>query len=470
MTASERIAHCSECTKKKFDPQEGIVCSLDGKKPQFDDTCPNFDGDINKVTARINQAAHTTSSGEIGGFLAWYLVFVGLGSVASLIINLATLNLSGDYAGSWILACADIISWLFYAGLGIYVIIAFVKRLPNAVTLAKIQLVTLVVINSIVLLSGDLDSSSTLSTPTRLISSLIWSVIFFIYLSSSERVKDLIPKETRHLYKADKIFIFGTIGLIFILFIYGVVDIAGINPLASKRSRLDKQIAAAKAELPIEVNEYITFTDIAVEGDNLVLTYKYPTISASNIDYPRKKEIGLMDKERRLAGLYIDKDEPFEEYVSDGYALVSRFIDSSDDFFYEFRLSSEEFMEAYESTGTYSTKEDVLDEIIALFNSGLPDEYIGGTLLNTVERDLIGRGLIFNMTIPDVTVDALSYLTKTYFHDYLEENFSVLTDDMMEIAFMNDFDVTFRFSADCSSWWSSSVTFTPAEYKKLIEF
>ena len=38
------------------------------------------------------------------------------------------------------------------------------------------------------------------------------------------------------------------------------------------------------------------------------------------------------------------------------------------------------------------------------------------------------------------------------------------------LAFMNDFDVTFRFSADCSSWWSSSVTFTPAEYKKLIEF
>lgn len=470
MATSERIAYCSECTKKKFTPQEGIICSLDGKKPQFEGTCPNFDGDIDKVNARIYNAAHPSSSGEIGGFLAWYLAFVGIGAVASLIYNLATLNQSGDYAGSWILALADIISWLFYACLGLYIIVAFIKKLPNAVTLAKIQLVTLVVNNGIVLLSGGADLSSKLSSPSRLVVSIIWSVIFFIYLSFSDRVKDLIPKETRHLYKADKICIFSTIGLILILFIYGFVDIAGINPLASKRSRLNKQIAAFKTELPIKVNEYISFTDIAIEGDNLVLTYKYPTVSASDIDYQRKTEIGLMDKERRIAGLYVDKDEPFEEYISDGYALISRFIDSSDKFFYEYRISSEEFMEAYESTGTYSTKVDDLNVIIALFNSGLPEEYIGGTLLNNVERDPVGSGLIFNMTIHDINADALSYLTKTYFHDYLEKNFSVLTDDMMEIAYMNNFDVTFRFSADCSSWWSSSVTFTPAEYKKLIEF
>ena len=378
--------------------------------------------------------------------------------------------MSGDYSGSWILACADILSWLFYAGLGIYVIIAFVKKLPNAVTLAKIQLITLVVINSIVLLGGDLDSSSTLSNPSRLVASLIWSVVFFIYLSTSERVKDLIPKETRHLFKGDKIFVFGTIGLILLLFVYGVLDVAGINPLASKKSRLDKQIAAAKAELPMEINEYLSFTDIALEGDNLVLTYKYPTILASDIEYPRKKELGLMDKERRLSGLYADKDDVFKEYVSDGYSLVARFVDSSDDFFYEYRLAPDEYLEAYESNGSYSTKEEVLDEIIALYNSGLPEEYIGGTILNTVEKNLLGTGLSFNMTIPDITMEALEYLTKSYFHDYLEENFSVLTDDMMEIAYMNDFDVTFRFSADCSSWWSSSVTFTPSEYKKLIEF
>lgn len=468
MTTSERIAHCSECTKKKFNPQEGIVCSLDGKKPQFEGICPNFDGDIDKVNARINNAAHPSSSGEIGGFLVWYLVLVGIGAVASLGYNLSTLNRSGDYAGSWILALAGIICWLFYACLGIYIIVAFIKKLPNAVTLAKIQLITLVVINGIALLSGDTDSSSKLSNPSRLAGSIIWAVIFFIYLSASDRVKELIPK--RHLYKADKICIFSTIGIILILSIFGFLDIAGINPLAGKRSRLNRQIAEAKTELPIKVNEYISFTDISIEENDIVLTYKYPTVSASDIDYQRKTEIGLMDKERRIAGLYIDKDEPFIEYVSDGYALVSRFIDSSDKFFYEYRISSEEFMEAYESTGTYSTKADDLNLIIALFNSGLPEEYIGGTLLNTVERDTVGSGLIFNMTIPDATDGALNYFTKTFFHDYLKENFSVLSDDMMEIAYMNNFDVTFRFSADCSSWWSSSVTFTPAEYKKLIEF
>lgn len=468
MTDSERMAYCTACNKKKFDPQVGILCSIDNSKPSFEEACPIFDGDIDKVKERIENDNKPKSSGEIGGFLSWYLFFVGIGSIATVIFNLATFN-SEDYSGSWFLAIADIISWVFYCALGVYVIVAFSRKMPNAVTLAKIHLVTLVIMNSIVLLSGDLESSG-MSSPTRLVGSLIWSVIFFIYLSTSERVKDLIPKETRHLYKWDKICLWGTVGLFFLFFIIGILDVAGMNPLVSKKSRFEKQIAAAKAELPLEINEYLSFTDIDFENDALVLTYKYLTLDASNYDFPRKKELSLMDKERRIAGLYTDKDEYFADYVTEGYSLVARFMDKSDDFFYEYKLSTEEYLDAYLSTGTYATDEETFEEILNLFNISLPDDYIGGTILNSVSKDVYGDGITYELTIPGMTVNDLDNLTRSYLYDYLEENYSLITDDMMELAYMNNYDVTFRFSVDCSSWWSSSVTFTPEEYKKLVEF
>ena len=37
-----QIATCKQCTKRKFDPEQGIVCSLTNEKPAFEDSCPDF--------------------------------------------------------------------------------------------------------------------------------------------------------------------------------------------------------------------------------------------------------------------------------------------------------------------------------------------------------------------------------------------------------------------------------------------
>lgn len=469
----EKYAYCLECTKKQYNQQEGLLCALTGKKPVFEGSCPSFDGDIQKVREKLAKESSTSNTAKkevIGGFLAFYLVIIGIGAVVSLLANLASFNYSDDYANNWALASTDIITWILYSGLSIYVIIAFHKRLPNAVSLARTQLIILVITNIITLIGGSTDTTSSFTSPSRLFGSILWAVIFFIYLSSSERVSNLIPPENRHFFKADKVCIFGTLGLILLLFIYGVIDVAGINPLVSKKARLDKEIEAIKAELPIEIGDYLLFTDIGIENEALVLTYKYPSISTSNFDYTKKKELGLMEKERFVSGLYKDKDDAFVDYFNAGYSLVARFLDDNYDHIYEYKLSNEEYWEAIQSTGTYHTRKDVLDEIMTLFNLGLPDDYVGGTILHKVETNVIGNGLIFNLTIPDLELDNLEYMTKSYLRNYLEENFSVITDDMMEIAYINNYDVTFRFDVDCSPFWSESITFTPKEYKKLIEF
>jgi uncharacterized RDD family membrane protein YckC len=38
-----QLSYCSICTKKHFDAQDGITCSLTGRKPDFTGACPTFD-------------------------------------------------------------------------------------------------------------------------------------------------------------------------------------------------------------------------------------------------------------------------------------------------------------------------------------------------------------------------------------------------------------------------------------------
>jgi uncharacterized RDD family membrane protein YckC len=38
-----QLSYCSVCSKKHFDTRDGIVCSLTGRKPDFDGACPTFD-------------------------------------------------------------------------------------------------------------------------------------------------------------------------------------------------------------------------------------------------------------------------------------------------------------------------------------------------------------------------------------------------------------------------------------------
>lgn len=45
MTRDQHLQFCKRCTNRKFDPQQGLVCSLTGRIADFDPTCPNFNVD-----------------------------------------------------------------------------------------------------------------------------------------------------------------------------------------------------------------------------------------------------------------------------------------------------------------------------------------------------------------------------------------------------------------------------------------
>ena len=72
--------------------------------------------------------------------------------------------------------------------------------------------------------------------------------------------------------------------------------------------------------------------------------------------------------------------------------------------------------------------------------------------------------------LEDLSSENLYSLTDEYLRGYMDENFQYLDDDILELAYMNDLPVAFRFNADFTSLWSSTIVFTPDQYKAKVQF
>lgn len=129
------------------------------------------------------------SDESIHGWLKFFLIFfVGIGSVASLIINFVTFD-SGD--NFW-MSASDVAFSLVYLVAGICTLVAFHKRDTDAVFLAKTFVVLCFASNLLGLITMDGSTTSTKAV-TSMIRSIIWCCIWFIFLCNSAQVERLIP-------------------------------------------------------------------------------------------------------------------------------------------------------------------------------------------------------------------------------------------------------------------------------------
>ena len=152
--------------------EEGRRCSLTGRGPEFEDHCEHFDGNEAEVAEAIKAKERTVEeSVGIHGFLAFYLYFCVIGGIILTIISTlvsivpradeglmkgaySVVSASRAYSISWPLLACDILMLVSFVSIGIYTVVAFHKRLPNAVALAKTHLIWAAVTNGLVLLTG----------------------------------------------------------------------------------------------------------------------------------------------------------------------------------------------------------------------------------------------------------------------------------------------------------------------------
>ena len=207
--------------------------------------------EVNQDTTNINQTQipnpqidYPDPNEHIHGWLGFLLFSMGLGGLFSAIYPIFTYNVE-EY-GSHFLALTDVFFGVMLLALAIYSIYAFLKKKPNAVYLTKVYIIAVFVSNIIVLLSGEFEETGIGSMP-RLIRSLIWSIIWFLYLNFSEQVKNIIPKSYRKLFSRD--YYITAAFVIVPLFMLGI----GIADIQSQHDKIEAQFISST---DLAYNEY----------------------------------------------------------------------------------------------------------------------------------------------------------------------------------------------------------------------
>lgn len=261
----------------------------------------------------------------IGGWLSFF-IFSLFGSVLLNIIS-GTKDMSGimetaGLAETWkyALVTIDFIYFATFILLISYAILAFLHLKPNAVALGKMIMITIFLTNLTSIIfsytTGDLTiGTSPLDEGTMAFRGLFYSVIWFTYLTLSERVNNTFPKENR------KINIFEKILLAIIIITQILVYLFGIVPPKSAISPeyLAQEVAKAvksKTELPKQLDDITKLVDITAESN--IVRYKY---IISGVDATKIKKDSFISSLKDSLKAEVCKDADIKNLFDRGVSM-----------------------------------------------------------------------------------------------------------------------------------------------------
>ncbi|MDR2916905.1 MAG: hypothetical protein LBV74_19090 [Tannerella sp.] len=164
---------------------------------------------------------------KIKGWLSFFLIFgIGAGAIITLVFSIIRFSIE-DYITNTFGLITNILG-LLSAGVDVllipilagYTIYSFYNFKPNAVFLGKVYLVLIFVSNIILLLAGEFEHQG-IGSLQQVAKSLIWGIVWFIYLCVSTQVNRLYPKQNRKIFNRD-LFLIGTIAVILMLYFISV--------------------------------------------------------------------------------------------------------------------------------------------------------------------------------------------------------------------------------------------------------
>lgn len=192
-----------------------------------------------------NEVAVEPGYGDIHGWLSFFLIFfVGIGSVGSLIMSIVMTNVS-EYDGNWWLAGSDIVFAAIYMVVGIFTLISFYKKKPDAVFLGRFFIILCFLSNVLALVGAD--ETTTSQVTARMVRSLVWCCIWFVFTYKSKQINELFPKEYRKSNTLDYILI--GVAVLVPLVMIGI----GVSSAKANHTEMETQ---AVAQLTLGENEY----------------------------------------------------------------------------------------------------------------------------------------------------------------------------------------------------------------------
>jgi len=457
-----QVSVCETCLLRK-QSQIGLICSLTNAKADFIGNCTNYAVDKSAVE-EVTRNKHVNS--EWGGMMNFYWFILGIGAALTAVMAFISFEKSTLF-----LSLSDLVMMLGYSAVCVYTIIAFAKRLPNAVTLGKIQNYTLIAMNSLALISNIVDGSNEsdwYSGSIRLASSIVWAIIFLSYLYGNEQIKAIFPKKSRHMLKYDKPIIWSILGLVVALFI------AGMHEEAKKEANRPFQELQAYVEASnnaVEKDKSASFYVSGYELSDSTVIVKYQSNSYANADLPITlvNSLSILSREVIFHQPSEIDQSLIELCYAVNYGISLDWYDSNSEYTYSVSFSSHDINTIYENihnvygSTQYKTPEHVWDKFINVWNEQLPTTYLQEDLVYT-RAEVNGNKAIINLVFQGWSASDLQAITNAYLKEYLIDIFDDLTDQYITLAKLNKMDICYRFTSDASLFWQEDVIFTPEEY------
>lgn len=192
---------------------------------------------------------------EIHGWLSFFFFAIILGGLFSAIYPIATFNAS-DYAGNFCLGAVDIVTGLLLLAVAGFTVYSFVKRKPNAVFWGKVYVALVFLTNVFVLVSGATEEKG-FQSATQVGRSVVWGIIWFLYLSFSDQVQEIIPKSYRKISSSDWAMLAASILLP--IFLY-VVGLSQINSLVESRTAQETEFRKTELSYNQRTDGRVIFT------------------------------------------------------------------------------------------------------------------------------------------------------------------------------------------------------------------
>lgn len=224
----------------------------------------NFDveGDTNNIepVQPESQSEEITSewlkaNTEIHGWLSFFFFAIILGGLFSAIYPIATFNAS-DYAGNFYLGAVDIVTGLLLLAVAGFTVYSFVNRKPNAVFWGKVYVVLVFLINVLVLIGGATEDTGFQST-TQVIRGVVWGIIWFLYLSFSDQVQEIIPKSFRKISSTDWAMLAASVLLPVFLYVVGYSQ---INSLVDSSTTQEAEFSKTELSYNQRTDGRVIFT------------------------------------------------------------------------------------------------------------------------------------------------------------------------------------------------------------------
>ena len=336
-------------------------------------------------------------------YLIWVHIFligaVGFGLIGTA-LNLYTAFLSGEQTPFFL--TLRIVSGIIYVLTGLYMIIAFYARRPNAMAVAStfLAMIALNVFSALLLFCF----SKNMNLMVQVINGLVWLFFWGALVLFSDHLKVCFPKETRRWFLTERILLILYI-ITFSTYTGGAYT-AVRNPLNNRFYTMDKRIQLAINELKKSTPDYthgVAYGPFSVEQDTLCCQAHYTTLLRNNIRSSMVPVYCAVERQRTLwhyaHPTYTGQIRAYDFFTINGFYLKTVLSDKNKNEMGTFTVTPEEYAAAYAAGKRFRCDTTVWSTAIQSDNDRLPYHmmFLGSIDKLSMEND----HLSYNVAIPE---------------------------------------------------------------------